>query len=140
MRLRQPRRWRLHLRIGQSTTDLARAINPLVRGWTHGAFYRSAMHTLLRRINAYLLRWIRKKYRRLRGYRKAKAAWQRVRSQYPRLFAHWAWVPTRDPPAIHESRLTPRAERGELTLATDNPDSTAIKTYSRNVAMLILVR
>jgi hypothetical protein len=26
--------------------------------------------------------------------RKAKAAWQRVTSQYPRLFAHWAWVPT----------------------------------------------
>ena len=93
---RQVRRWRLHLRIGQSLTDLARAVNPLVRGWMqyYGAFYRSAMHTLLQRINAYLLRWVRKKYKRLRGYRKAKAAWQRVTSQHPRLLAHWAWVPT----------------------------------------------
>jgi RNA-directed DNA polymerase len=23
---------------------------------------------------------------------KAKACWQRVTSQYPRLFAHWAWA------------------------------------------------
>ena len=71
---RQVRRWRLHLRIGQSLTDLARAINPLVRGWMqyYGAFYRSAMHTLLQRINAYLLRWIRKKYKRLQGYRKSQ--------------------------------------------------------------------
>jgi hypothetical protein len=90
------RRWRLHLRIGQSIADVARAINPLVRGRLqyYGAFYRSAMHTLLQRINAYLLRWIRKKYRRLRGYRKAKAAWQRITSQHPRLFARWAWVPS----------------------------------------------
>lgn len=74
----QVRRWRLHLRVSQSITDLARAINPLVRGWMqyYEAFHRSAMHTLLQRVNAYLLRWIRKKYKRLRGYRKAKAAWQ----------------------------------------------------------------
>jgi hypothetical protein len=40
---------------------LARAINPIIRGWLqyYGAFYRSALHRLLRRINAYLLRWIR---------------------------------------------------------------------------------
>jgi RNA-directed DNA polymerase len=92
----QVRRWRLHLRVSQTLADLARAINPLVRGWMqyYGAFHRSAMHTFLQRINAYLLRWARRKYKRLRGYRKAKAAWQRVISQHPRLFAHWAWVPT----------------------------------------------
>jgi hypothetical protein len=35
--------------------------------------------------------WIRKKYKRLRTIRKAAACWQRVTSQHPRLFAHWAW-------------------------------------------------
>ena len=30
-----------------------------------GAFYRSALLPLLRRINAYLMRWLRKKYKRL---------------------------------------------------------------------------
>ena len=87
------RRWRLHLRIGHSFTELARQINPVVRGWLqyYGAFYRSVLQPLLARINAYLMRWIRKKYRRPRPFQKAKACWQRITSQYPRLFAHWAW-------------------------------------------------
>ncbi|MFD8079945.1 group II intron maturase-specific domain-containing protein [Streptomyces sp. NPDC059718] len=42
--------------------DLARWINPIVRGWMQyfGAFYVSALHPLLERINAYLMRWMRK--------------------------------------------------------------------------------
>ena len=35
--------------------------------------------------------WIPKKYKPLRTIRKAAACWQRVTSQHPRLFAHWAW-------------------------------------------------
>ncbi|MCA1694502.1 MAG: hypothetical protein LC749_07120, partial [Actinobacteria bacterium] len=30
----------------------------------YGAFYRSALHPLLSRINAYLMGWVRKKYKR----------------------------------------------------------------------------
>ncbi|MFE3907660.1 group II intron maturase-specific domain-containing protein [Streptomyces sp. NPDC059153] len=60
------RSWRLHLRIGLTFIELARRINPIVRGWMHyyGAFYRSELLPLLRRISAYLMRWIRKKYKR----------------------------------------------------------------------------
>jgi RNA-directed DNA polymerase len=45
------------------------------------------------RINAYLLRWIRKKYRRYRGYRRATHAWARAVAHYPCVCAHWshAW-------------------------------------------------
>jgi group II intron reverse transcriptase/maturase len=90
------RRWRLHLRTGHTLTELARKINPIVRGWMqyYGAYYRSALYTLLGRINAYLMRWIRKKYKRLRGYKKAKAAWERVTRRDPGLFAHWPWYRT----------------------------------------------
>ncbi|MEU1286655.1 group II intron reverse transcriptase/maturase [Kitasatospora sp. NPDC005856] len=90
------RSWRLHRRINLTVVDLARRINPMVRGWMqyYGAFYRSAMHPLLQRINAYLMRWIRNKYKRLRMFKKAHACWQRITRQYPRLFAHWAWTPT----------------------------------------------
>jgi hypothetical protein len=38
-----------------------------------GAFYRCAMYLLLSRINAYLMRWIRKKHKRLRTIKKAAA-------------------------------------------------------------------
>ena len=56
------RSWRLHHRTGHTFADLARWINPIVRGWMqyYGAFYRSALYQLLSRINAYLVRWIRR--------------------------------------------------------------------------------
>ena len=40
------RSWRLHHRTGHTFADLARWINPIVRGWMqyYGAFYRSALY------------------------------------------------------------------------------------------------
>ena len=58
----------------------------------YGTFYKTALYPLLRRINGYLVRWLRKKYKRLRTFKKAHAAWQRVTAQYPRFFAQWQWV------------------------------------------------
>ncbi len=92
---RQVRSWRVHLRTGLTFGQLAREINPVARGWMnyYGAFYRTELHGLLRRINAYLVRWIQRKYKRLAGFKRAKACWKRITSQYPRMFAHWAWTP-----------------------------------------------
>ena len=89
------RRWRLHRWTGLSLTDVAQRINLIVRGWMqyYGAFYRTALYPLLQRINTYLVRWLRKKHKRLRPMKKAKVAWRRITSQDPRLFAHWAWAP-----------------------------------------------
>lgn len=88
------RSWRLHLRTGSTLTGLARTINPIVRGWMqyYGRFYRTALYPLLKRINAYLVRRLRKKYKRLRTFKKAKAAWRRATRQCPLLLSHWAWV------------------------------------------------
>ena len=54
---REVRSWRLHRRIGQSFSELARWINPIVRGWMqyYGALTRSTLYPLLTRINAYLM-------------------------------------------------------------------------------------
>lgn len=91
---RTVRRWQIHRRLDLSWSELAEMINPVVRGWMsyYGRFYRSALSTLLARINSYLVRWIRKKYRRLRPRRKARVLWERLIAQHPRYFAHWAWV------------------------------------------------
>lgn len=88
------RAWRLHLRTGHDLAGLAEAINPIVRGWMTywGHFHRSHMYGLLRRINAYLMRWARKKYRRLRNRKKLEAWWARLVENEPTLFAHWAWI------------------------------------------------
>ena len=90
------RRWRLHRCTDLDFTGLARMINPVVRGWMryYGAFYPTALHTFLQRINTYLVRWIRKKYKRYRGLRQALRAWERALTHYPGLFAHWDWAKT----------------------------------------------
>jgi RNA-directed DNA polymerase len=88
------RSWRLHQHSDWTFGQLARWINPIVRGWMqyYGGFYRSALYPLLQRINGYLVRWLRKKYKRLRTFRKAHEAWGRVTAQYPLWFAHWKWT------------------------------------------------
>jgi len=88
---REVRRWRLHRRPNSTFVELAKEINPIVAGWInyYGRFYRSALYPLLARINAYLVRWIRRKYKRLAGLRKAIECMQGIAKRYPRLFAHW---------------------------------------------------
>ena len=88
------RSWRLHHRIGSTFAHLAKAINPVVSGWMqyYGAFYPTALHPLLTRINSYLMRWIRNKYRRLKPVRKAHRAYKNAVGTYPTLFRHWRWT------------------------------------------------
>ena len=86
------RRWRLHRWSGSTLTDLAKAINAEVQGWInfYGRFYRSELNRLLRRINEYLVRWARWKYKRLRRYpAKARRFLAAVYRREPGLFAHW---------------------------------------------------
>ena len=83
---------------GGSATPSPSSPKRSTRSWRAGcsttdAFYRSALNPLLERINAYLVRWIRKKYKRLRGTKKSpRQCWRGITARYPRLFAHWKWV------------------------------------------------
>jgi group II intron reverse transcriptase/maturase len=90
------RSWRLHQRVNLTEKELAKEINPIVAGWMqyYGRFYRSKLYRLLTRINAYLMRWVRSKYKRLRARKRAHQAWLRVTKKFPRLFAHWKWTVT----------------------------------------------
>jgi len=90
----QVKSWRLHRLTGHTIGEIALAINPVLRGWMqyYGRFYRSELYPVLYRINAYLVRWMRKKYRRLRPLKRAEKAWKRLMSQYPALFPHWQAV------------------------------------------------
>lgn len=88
------RSWRLHRKVNRAFVELAAMINPIVAGWMqyYGHFRRSALYSLLARINAYLVRWIRKKYRRLQALRTAQRKLVKITQRYPRLYAHWRWV------------------------------------------------
>jgi group II intron reverse transcriptase/maturase len=87
------RRWRLHLRSGSTLEAIARAINPIVRGWSnyYGRYYPSMLSSVLDHINAYLVRWAQRKFKRLR--RHTWRAWRlitRIARRDPQLFVHWA--------------------------------------------------
>ena len=59
-------------------SELAEWLNPIVRGWMnyYGQFNRDEMYSLLERVNTYLMRWARKKYKRLRSWKRFKAWWR----------------------------------------------------------------
>jgi hypothetical protein len=88
------RAWRIHLRTTRDLAELAGWINPIVRGWTtyYGRFYRSELLSLLRRVNTYLVRWARRKFERLRSFKKADRWWHDLLRRQPGMFAHWAWT------------------------------------------------
>lgn len=88
------RSWRLHLRTTTDLAELARWINPVVRGWMnyYGRFYRTEILPLLRRINTYLVRWARRRFKRLRSFKKAQRWWKDLVARQPGMFAHWVWT------------------------------------------------
>jgi RNA-directed DNA polymerase len=88
------RSWRLHRHTRMTSGEIARWINPKVRGWMnyYGASCRSELYPLLRRINTYLMRWLKKKRKKYRTWKKAIRAWSEAAASWPRFFAHWAWV------------------------------------------------
>jgi RNA-directed DNA polymerase len=87
------REWRLAAtRNNQSLEDLARLVNPSVRGWMdyYGRFYRSALTPVLRHLERALIRWARRKYKRLLGHATRAAHWLgRVARRDPNLFVLW---------------------------------------------------
>jgi RNA-directed DNA polymerase len=87
------RAWHLNRRSDQDLSGLARDINPQVRGWVnyYGAFYRSELYPLAKRIDEHLVRWAMRKFKRLRGHAQRAREWLAgVRRREPGLFAHWA--------------------------------------------------
>ena len=87
------REWRVAAtRNNQSLEDLARLVNPRVRGWMHyyGRFYRSRCVQVLRYLDVVLVRWVMRKKKRFRRRERAAAHWLgRIASRDTNLFVHW---------------------------------------------------
>ena len=86
------RRWALHHRSDKALQDLAAMYNPCIRGWInyYGNFYHTQLRPTLTRIDAYVIRWARRKFKRLRHQTKGARDWfVRLRRLKPTLFAHW---------------------------------------------------
>jgi len=89
---RTVRRWALHHRSDKSLQELAEKHNPCIRGWIsyYSHFYKTQLRPTLKRIDAYVIRWVRRKFKRMRHQTKGARDWfDRLRRANPELFAHW---------------------------------------------------
>ena len=89
------RNWKIHRQTSRTISEIAEEYNAIIRGWInyYGRFYKSAMYNSLRNIDRYLIRWLVKKYKRLKGsFRKASNLLIRIKKGKPDLFVHWKYV------------------------------------------------
>jgi RNA-directed DNA polymerase len=86
------KRWKLHRRTGTGIKDIAKEINPKIRGWLnyYGAFRPSALHGICRMIQGSLINWARRKYKTLRKrFMGAVELLLKIRKECNNLFVHW---------------------------------------------------
>ncbi len=86
------KKWKLHRQTDLKLEDLAREMNPGVRGWANyfRHFRPSEMYQTFHHINKRIVEWMRRKYK-IR-YRKAQRMLERISRQNPTLFHHWQWI------------------------------------------------
>ena len=75
-----------------SLQDIARKLNPFLRGWIqyYGRYAPSALAPLLRYVNQTLLVWTMRKFKRFKTHKiRAGQFLQRLAATRPDLFAHW---------------------------------------------------
>ena len=76
----------------RSLDDIARMLNPLLRGWIqyYGRYNPAALEIMLRYVNLTVLRWVMRKFKRFQGRKVGAANFleKLVRIQ-PSLFEHW---------------------------------------------------
>ena len=89
------RRWRLHHRNDLALEEIARWVQPVLAGWVryYGRFHPTVLRRALRTVDDFLVRWAKRKYKRLRDHPTRAWGWlHRVQARQPNLFAHWAMV------------------------------------------------
>ena len=86
------RDWKVQTWTSLDIKAVARKLNPVISGWLayYRHFGRAELHRVREMLNCALIRWARRKYKKLgRSYRKSREFIGRLRKQQPRLFAHW---------------------------------------------------
>jgi RNA-directed DNA polymerase len=88
---RTVRRWALHHRSDKPPQDLAEKYNSCIRGWInyYSRFYEKQLRPTRKRIDLYVIRRARRKFKRLRRKTKGARDWfDRLRRVNPTVSAH----------------------------------------------------
>src|SRR4051794_17179560 len=111
----------------KSLPNLAEMYNPCIRGWInyYGNFYRTQLRSTLKRIDLYVIRWARRKFKRLRRKTQGARDWfDRLRltlqsASIPDLWVMWmicAILPAR--PCTHSPRFFARSSSIEASISS----------------------
>jgi len=85
------REWKLQSKSDKSLNDIANMFNSKIQGWLnhYTYFYKSGIYDVLRYINHCLVKWVRKKYKKLEARRRAEYWLGQLARRDTKLFAHW---------------------------------------------------
>ena len=86
------RKWHIQLKSDKTLDDLSRMFNPILRGWFqyYGKFYPSELQRIWKNLNDYLVRWVRRKYKRFARHKThARVYLNKIARANPNLFVHW---------------------------------------------------
>ena len=74
--------WRIPLQVGRTLAEVARDYHPVVRGWlqSYGQCYPSALYPFWQPLNRVLVRWVQRKYQKLRRHRQRAEHWLKHRA------------------------------------------------------------
>lgn len=89
--IKEVRGWKLQLKSDKTINDIANMFNSKIQGWinyyTH--YYKSGINDVLRYINRCLIKWARRKYKKLNSRKRAINWLMEIAKREPNLFAHW---------------------------------------------------
>ena len=86
------RGWKIQLKNDKELEDISEMFNPILRGWLnyYGRFYGSAMFPVWQHMNAFLIRWLRRKHKRVAWHKtRAKRLLGKLAIATPKAFVHW---------------------------------------------------
>ena len=86
--------WKLHRKTWSTLEDIAKLINPTLRGWInyYGSYFKSTLGSVFYRLNQALNKWAMRKYKRLKQSRTRAWKWlSRIMKKEPSLFVHWMY-------------------------------------------------
>lgn len=87
--------WKLHRKTNLSLIEIAKKINPAIRGWInfYGKYYQSALYSLIFQLDKILIRWSQWKFKKLRtSLKRTLKWWRRIAYSNKHLFSHWKLV------------------------------------------------
>ena len=72
-------------------SEIAEKCNPILRGWEnyYGKYSKSSLNSIWNFFDEKIVKWIKKKYKKVKSKGKARQILSQIKLDFPMLFTHW---------------------------------------------------